>query len=112
MTYREFRSTYRWMLKTYPATDRMYSDDMERPIGTCETIRYTKRGTRWHETGRETETICARYYVNCVDAVPFFRRCCGIERVEMAYTPHGYLPVQISSTSPDRETKIVRKFTF
>ena len=112
MTYREFRNTYHWTLKTYPNTDRFYTDDMEKQIGTCETIRYEKVGNRWHETGRETEPMCARFYMNCVDAVPFFRRCCGIERVEMAYTPIGYLPIQISSTSPMRDSKVVRKFSF
>lgn len=113
MTYAEFKSTYSWMLKNYPATSTFCRADMYgEHVGTCETIRYTKRGTRWAETERETESMTPAFYCNCVDAVPFFRRCGGSERVSMSYTIRGYLPVEISSVSPDRCEKVVRRFSF
>jgi hypothetical protein len=41
-----------------------------------------------------------------------FRRWGGSETVERAYTSQGYKVVKLTSTSPDRQTKIVRTFNF
>ena len=41
-----------------------------------------------------------------------FRRWGGSETVERAYTSQGYKVVKLTSTSPNKETKIVRTFKF
>jgi len=113
MKYREFKSTYAWMLRTYPGTGNLYRDNMETEIiGTCETKRYVKNGRRWTETDAETEPMTGYYYCNGIDAIPFFRGLGGTERVELGHTCYGNIPVSITSTSPDGGTRIVRTFTF
>ena len=113
MTYQEFRKTYRWMLSHYTGTYQVYCDRFDDAIiGKCITTRYEKRGTRWHEIERTREDMTPAFYCNCVDAVPFFRGLGGSERVECSYTCLAYLPVRISSISPDKQTKIVREFQF
>ena len=112
MTYQEFRKTYKWMLKKYPGTDRVYCNDMNSRIGVLQKIDYEKRGGKWKETARESETLTAAIYANCVDAIPFFRGLGGYERVDVGYTYVGYLPFQIDSISPDRTRKTTRKFIF
>ena len=110
MTYQKFKSTYHWTVKKYPGTDSLYRPDMCEEIGTAETVNYEKRGRKWIETGRNVETLTRAFYFNTVDAVPFFRNLGGHERVEMAYTRAGYIPVEIHSTRPDGMKKTVRKF--
>lgn len=113
VNYSEFKKTYSWLTKTYPDTTAMYSRFLSgETIGTVETTRYAKRGTRWIEISKTTENITAEYYMNIFDAVPFFRRLGGSERVTMSYTYQGYLPVEVSSISPDRKEKIVRRVSF
>ena len=41
-----------------------------------------------------------------------FRRWGGSETVERAYTSQGYKVVKLTSTSPDKQTKIIRTFKF
>ena len=110
MTYREFRKTYNWTVKKYPGTDSIYRENMAETIGTVETVNLEKHGRKWIETGRNVETLTRAFYFNSVDAVPFFRNLGGRERVEMAYTRAGYIPVEIHSTRPDGMIKTVRKF--
>lgn len=110
MTYHEFKTTYQWMLKHYPNMDRYYRDDMYAPIGTMEIIRYEKQGRRWVEIGRETDTLTAAKYCNSVDAGWFFKRCSYYERIDQTYTRYGYLPIRITSISPDRQVRIIRTF--
>lgn len=111
MTYSEFRKTYKWMLDHYTGTYQMYCDRFDDAIiGKLTTITYERRGSRWAEVKREREDLTPAIYCNCVDAVPFFRGLGGSERVECSYTPLAYLPVRISSVSPDKQTRIVREF--
>jgi hypothetical protein len=113
MTYTEFKKTYRWSCKTYQNTQSLCCENMDAVIGTCSTATYEKRGRRWVMTKHENqEPISVSYYMNSLDAVPFFRNLGGREKVDLSYTKLGYLPVQISSISPDRQTKIVRRFNF
>ena len=113
MTYQEFRTTYKWMLSHYTGTHQIYQNDFDSAmIGKVTTIRYARRGTRWAEIDRKREDLTPAYYCNSVDAVPFFRSLGGSERVECSYTPLAYLPVRISSVSPDRKTRVVREFQF
>jgi hypothetical protein len=73
--------------------------------------RYTRTasGKSWKSKPDEhtTETITTQFYSNCVTAVPFFG-----DRVQFNYTPAGYIPVRITSTSPDNSTKIIYEFKF
>ena len=41
-----------------------------------------------------------------------FRRWGGSETVERAYTNQGYKVVKLTSTSPNKQTKIIRTFKF
>lgn len=109
MTYIEFNETYGWMVKKYPYTSSFCSK-MDERVGTVKTTRYRKHGKRWKETGTRTEELTGRFYCNCVDAVPFFRNIGGYERVSASYTYMGYIPVEITSISPDKTEKVVRKF--
>ena len=110
MVWNEFRETYKWMLHNYPDTYYMCNENSLKID--CEIIRYEKRGTRWKETERYTETADNIYYCNVVDAVPWFRNIGGRETVKMKYTTYGYIPYFISSLSPDRTQKVTREFKF
>lgn len=71
-----------------------------------------KQGSKWITTETETKTISKLFYNNLIDerAIRFFRNLGGIETVQRNYTKMGYLPVRILSTSPNRETRIIRNF--
>lgn len=112
MTYKDFKETYSWMLKEYPGTDNIYREDMTEEIGTCEIVNYEKSGSRWKEISNQTRPISRVFYMNCVDAIPFFKGLGGTERVTMGYTRVGYIPTEISSISPDKQRKTMRVFRF
>ena len=109
MTYKEFKNTYKWIIKTCPDVTSLYG--VTGTITRIET-RYTKRGSRWIETESTTEEITPEYYLNTVDAVPFFRGLGGHERLVKAYTKYGLIPVEVQNTRPDGREKIVRRFKF
>ena len=71
-----------------------------------------KQGSKWITTETETKTISKSFYYNMIDekAIRFFRNLGGIETVQRNYTKMGYIPVRILSTSPDRQTRIIRTF--
>ena len=46
------------------------------------------------------------------DTCKFFRRLGGSETKEMRYTYKGYVCTKLTSTSPDKQTKIIREFQF
>ena len=46
------------------------------------------------------------------DTIKYFRRIGGTETITRNYTCAGYKVVKIVSTSPDKQTKIVREFEF
>lgn len=75
---------------------------------------YTKTGARWTMTGTEEKTVTREFYNNFTDkkAVAFMRALGGTERVTKAYTYAGFVPVKITSISPDGAEKIVTKFIF
>ena len=62
----------------------------------------------------ETSIIDEREYRNITseDTVKYFRRLGGSETVERNYTCHGYNCTKLTSTSPNKEFKTVRKFKF
>ena len=81
---------------------------------TLITKRYekTSSGKSWKKNPVETdeEAISAKKFELIISSIPFFRDLGGSERVTKGYIIAGYIPVELSSISPSRETKIVRSF--
>ena len=46
------------------------------------------------------------------DTLKWFRRLGGTETAQRSYTCRGYLITKLTSTSPDKQTKIIREFNF
>ena len=72
----------------------------------------TSSGKSWKKNPVETEeeVISPKKFELIISSIPFFRDLGGSERVTKGYTVAGYIPVELSSISPSRETKIVRSF--
>ena len=72
----------------------------------------TSSGKSWKKNPVETdeEVISAKKFELIISSIPFFRNLGGSERVTKGYTVAGYIPVELSSISPERKTKIVRSF--
>jgi len=111
MTYGEFKEQYRWMVRNYPGTTT-FCGMLEKPVGVETKTTYEKVGRKWKAVRVESEEISGMYYCNAIDAIPFFRNLGGRENVTMAYTYNGYIPVEVSSISPDKQRKTVRKYSF
>ena len=81
---------------------------------TLITKRYekTSSGKSWKKNPVETneEVITPKKFELIISSIPFFRDLGGSERVTKGYTVAGYIPVELSSISPERKTKIVRSF--
>ena len=81
---------------------------------TLITKRYekTSSGKSWKKNPVEIgeEIISPKKFELIISSIPFFRDLGGSERVTKGYTVAGYIPVELSSISPSRETKIVRSF--
>jgi hypothetical protein len=109
MPYIEFTKKFYRTLKRYPGMECAYNPHYAYEV---TTTKYYKVGNKWHEKTEEktVETVPGNYYINMIDAIPFFRNLGGSERVQMGYTLAGYIPVQLNSISPDGTEKIVRKF--
>lgn len=74
----------------------------------------TASGKSWKKnpTIEEVTEIKFENYFNYISSIEFFKNIGGYERVEKAHTIIGYIPIQITSISPNKETKVVRKFKF
>ena len=72
----------------------------------------TSSGKSWKKNPVESNKsiINSENFKNIISSIPFFRNLGGFERVTKGYTIAGYIPVELSSISPDKETKIIRKF--
>lgn len=57
----------------------------------------------------EENIISEEDYNNIINSHEFFKSF-GSERMYKSYTYIGYIPTRIVSTSPDRQTKIIRLF--
>lgn len=113
MLYSEFKNTYKYMLKKYPDTSYLFTDQ-EKPekIFLVTITHQEKNGNRWKTTETTTEQADFIYYSNVVDAIPFFKNLGGHERVEAAYTKAGYIPTRITSTSPLGTERTIRELTY
>lgn len=58
-----------------------------------------------------TEEITHKQYDYIFSSVDFFKTLGGIERAYKSYTIAGYIPTKLISTSPDGETKIIRRIS-
>lgn len=108
MNYKEFKETYKRTLKKYPGTSFTFGVEN---IG-LKIVRQIKNGSRWNTTEQKEKTVDYEFYMNTVDAIPFFKNLGGSERVSQSYTKIAYLPVEITSTSPDRSKRTIYTFTF
>ena len=72
----------------------------------------TSSGKSWKKNPVEIneEVISPKKFELIISSIPFFRDLGGSERVTKGYTIAGYIPVELSSISPSRETKIIRTF--
>ena len=79
---------------------------------TTEKYERTSSGKSWKKNPVETNKsiINSENFKNIISSIPFFRNLGGSERVTKGYTIIGYIPVELSSISPEKKTKIVRKF--
>lgn len=108
MSYEELNDTYTWTLKKYPGASSVCRYEN---IGYKET-RYEKKGSKWVETKSDNRTVDCDWYYNTIDAVPLFKNLGGKEKVDVAYTKVGYLPVRVTSINPTGDEKVVREFNF
>jgi len=70
--------------------------------------------TTYLEDKKEVSTITEEEYENitCSDTLKWFRGLGGTETTKKSYSAYGYNIYLSTSTSPDRQTKIVREFKF
>lgn len=68
--------------------------------------------TTYVEVEKDTKEIFENEYKLYFDSVSFYRRLGGKETITKSYTCNGYKGTKLISTSPDRQTKIVREFEF
>ena len=61
---------------------------------------------------KKIETVTEKQHrlTTCDDTVKWFRRIGGSETVQRSYTCLGYVCTKLTSTSPDRQTKVVREY--
>lgn len=73
-----------------------------------------KEGTKtvYELESEETKEVTYEEHRNAVDAAPWFRRLGGSETLSRQYTKRGYQVTQMISKSPDRKTKVIRKYKF
>lgn len=114
MNYSEFRNEYKKAIKTYPDITNLFqdSDDIREITLTCK--HYEKSGSKWKQTASKAEAVNYLHYVNIIDprTIQFFRNLGGYEKVSKGYTKRGYLPIEVTSISPDGTEKTVYSFTF
>ena len=84
---------------------------------TMNTINQVKKeGTKtvWETIEENTSIINEEHYNNCTcdDTLRFFRRLGGSETLTRSYTKCGYLVTKLVSTSPDKQKRTIREFSF
>ena len=79
---------------------------------TTERYEKTSSGKSWKKNPVESnkEVISPEEFENIISGISFSRSLGGFERVTKGYTIAGYIPKQVTSISPDKETKIIRRF--
>lgn len=73
-----------------------------------------KTKTTYIQESRKVTEVTERQHrlTTCDDTVKWFRRLGGSETVTRSYTSAGYVVTKLVSTSPDKQTKVIREFNF
>ena len=111
MNYTEFKKKYPFATKNYPDTMSLPFNS-DKFIGSMTKTKQVKKGSRWINTEEETKSITTVFYMNTLEAVPFFRNLGGSETVYKGYTIMGYIPYKIISTSPTKDERYIYEFCF
>ena len=77
---------------------------------TMKEKRFEKRGRKTYgkyPVEEKEESITSRQLACYMSSIGFFG-----DRVEKAYTKLGYVPIRLTSVSPDKEVKVVREFEY
>ena len=107
-SFKELKETYSWSFKKYPDVSSVIG---YKNIGFEQTT-YTKKGSKWVEGEKESDNVDWEFYLNTIDAAPFFKNMGGKEKLDVKYTKVGKVPFQVTSINPDGTEKIVRTFNF
>ena len=110
MDYTEFKKKYPYATKNYPDTMSLPFNS-DKFIGSMTQTYQAKKGSKWIDTETHTKSITTKFYMNTLEAIPFFRNM-GSETVYKAYTRMGYIPYKIISTSPSKNIRVIREFCF
>lgn len=68
--------------------------------------------TTYIQVEKETKEVTEREHYLYFDSVKWFRRLGGSESITNSYTCSGYVGTKLVSTSPDKQTKVIREFNF
>lgn len=68
--------------------------------------------TTYTTVENKVEVISEIQYNNYISSIPFFRRLGGSESTIKAYTCAGYKVQKLTSKSPDKQSKVIREFSF
>jgi hypothetical protein len=79
-----------------------------------EYVKNPNTKTTYYIRSEETREITEKEFfnINNTDTLKFFRRLGGSESAIFGYTCNGYKVTRLTSTSPDKQIKIVRTFNF
>lgn len=79
-----------------------------------ELIKNPNTKTTYIVEEEKTEEITREQYKNITsdETLEWFRNIGGTETAARRYTCRGYNITRLTSTSPDRQTKIIRQFKF
>lgn len=82
---------------------------------TLTETRYVKNPdtkTTYVEVEKKVKEVTEREHYLYFNSVKWFRRLGGSESITRSYTCHGYVGTKLISTSPDKQTKVIREFNF
>lgn len=107
MSYQDFKKRYKTLVKKYPDLAMAFGRNWNITLIKEE---YEKQGSKWVLVEKTKNPVSFENYINSLDASPFFKNLGGKEYIAKSYTPAGYIPVEIQSTSPDGMQKTIRKY--
>ena len=83
-------------------------------LTTTKLVKNPNTKTTYIVESKEVETITDKEHnlITCDNTVKWFRRLGGSESLQRSYTCAGYKVYKLTSTSPDKQNKIVREFKF
>lgn len=111
LNYIQWKEKYSYACKTWTDVNSLYGNDNRINIVMTITNK-EKQNNKWKTINVEKKVITLEFYLNCVDAIPFFRSLGGKESVKLNYTRWGKIPIEIKSTSPDGLQRTIREFRF